>query len=101
MVYRQPLSSFGNFGFLENLTLQATANWSLERGGFRSLTLFDAAELDRVSRVNASIGVETEKWSLIARGENITDAELPLSTATLYRRVDPDTFELEFTWRLR
>ena len=50
---------------------------------------------------NLTIGVETEKWSLVARGENITDAELPLSTATIYRRVDPDTFELEFTWRLR
>ena len=59
--------------------------------------------------MDAQLGIDTDKWSLILRGDNSLDENYQTFTfggtgpddATLYRRVNPEYYSLVFSWRLR
>ena len=96
---------------LDGATLLATANLTIENGGVRSLPRPGTvpAFQDDVQRLDAQLGLETDRWALVVRGSNILDEDYQtwsfgttsLLTASFYRRVDPRYYSLEFSWRLR
>ena len=112
VVYRLPLPGLSGAGsLLDGATLLATANLTIENGGVRSLPRPGTvpAFQDDVQRLDAQLGLETDRWALVVRGSNILDEDYQtwsfgttsLLTASFYRRVDPRYYSLEFSWRLR
>ena len=112
VVYRLPLPGLSGAGnFLDGATLLATANLTIENGGVRSLPRPGTVPgfQDDVQRLDAELGLETDRWTLLLRGSNILDEDYQtwsfgttsLLTAAFYRRVDPKYYALEFAWRLR
>ena len=110
-VYRHPLPGLANNGALwSGATLLASVNFVIEKGGTRSLARPGGLpeHQDNVRRFDAQIGIETDRWSAIARGSNILDADY--ETWSFYRNAnarspwmriaDPAYYSVEFSWRL-
>ncbi|XOV89194.1 MAG: TonB-dependent receptor [Pseudomonadota bacterium] len=112
IVYQQPLPAIASLGpVFRGAALLSTLNLIVEQGGVRTLPTPGAIAdfQDDVERVDARIGIDTEQWSLMLRGNNILDADFetfstfatPTERSTIYRRADPRYFSVEFAWRLR
>jgi len=112
IVYSYPLPALANMGsFLQGAALLTTANFTIEKGGIRTLPTAGALAdfQDDVRRVDMRIGIDTDKWSLMLRGNNVLDEDFetfsafatPTERSTLYRRSEPEYYSLEFAWRLR
>ncbi len=112
VVYRQPLPALANMSSVfEGAALMTTMNFTVEQGGVR--TLPSAGSLadfqDDVERVDARIGLDTDRWSLMLRGNNILDANFeawsfqatPTEKSLIYRRANPRYYSVEFAWRFR
>ena len=92
--WRHPLS----ISWLENAVFSATANYTHESGGVRSLG--SSLSLDNVDRMDARIGINSDHWSFTANGSNVLDKEnFSDRTATRFRLVDPQYFYFELSWR--
>jgi len=105
-VYRQPLSGLGSSGFFSGAALVASATFTFEEGGAANLsnvpccTAAGRREQDTVRRVNADVGMETDKWSLFLRGNNLTDHSYETwNSSTLYMRNLPRLVFAEFAYR--
>ena len=112
IVYSYPLPALADMApFLQGAALLTTANFTVEKGGIRTLPTAGALAdfQDDVRRVDMRIGLDTDKWSLMLRGDNVLDAgyetfsafATPTERSTLYRRSVPAYYSLEFAWRLR
>ncbi len=92
--WRRPLS----ISWLENAVFSATANYTHESGGVRSLG--SSLSLDNVDRMDARIGINSDHWSFTANGSNVLDKEyFSDRTGTRFRLVDPQYFYFELSWR--
>lgn len=112
MVYRHPLPGLANVGaFLQGAALMTTVNLIVEKGGIRTLPTPGALAdfQDDVERLDARVGIDTDRWSLMLRGSNILDSDYetwsfganPTQQSTIYRRAQPEYYSVEFSWRLR
>ena len=105
-VYRQPLENFGGNNIFAGLSLVASATYTFEEGGVANLTNVACCspggrrKLDTVRRLNANIGLNSDKWSLFLRGKNLTDHSYEiLSLDSLYLRNEPRFAYVEFNYR--
>lgn len=97
LTWRQPVP----LPFLTDAVFKATATYTHEHGGYRSLSAAPDV-LDGVDRLDARIGVDSEHWSLTLNGRNVLDSEYYLDrTAKFYRRNSPAYYFLELSWRYR
>lgn len=102
LIYRQPVPVLDGFSIFHGATLLLSSSYTYEKGGFRTLSYANPWPLDKVSRASMRFGLETDHWSLMMRGSNITDASYETyGTATVYRRITPAYYSLEFTYRLK
>lgn len=100
-IYRQPLN-FGS-GLFNGADLLAAVTYTHEHGGYRDLDNRDP--LDGVDRMDARIGIDTNRWSLTVNGSNILDADYELFTYSppgddLFRQNDPSHYWVELGVRL-
>jgi len=104
-VYRQPLASLRDSGVFAGATLVASASYAFEEGGAANLTNVPCCsaasrEMDTVRRLNANLGLETDKWSLFVRGDNLTDHSYETwNNFTQYIRIPPRWVYGEFAYR--
>lgn len=103
-VYRQPLVNLR--GIFAGVNLVASATFTFEEGGVANLTNAPAGSIggrrmqDTVRRLNANIGLNTNKWSLFLRGKNLTDHSYELlSFDSLYLRNEPRFAYVELAYR--
>lgn len=107
IVYRQPLASLGGSSLFEGAVFVASATYTYEKGGAGNLTNVPCCSAasrvqDTVKRLNGHIGLETNKWSLFLRGENLTDYDYKSwDNFTFYIRNRPRYVFAELTVRLR
>ncbi|MEZ5550910.1 MAG: TonB-dependent receptor [Pseudomonadales bacterium] len=104
VVYRQALGSLSSIRGFDGAALVASATYTYEEGGPRSLTNVSGIsnEQDTVKRLNAHLGLETTNWSLFVRGENLTDYDYKTwENSTFYIRNLPRYVYGELTVRLR
>ncbi len=98
--FRYPLASAG---VLANINFITTLTWVREEGGYQTLPEvgIPARKLDDFSRFDARIGLDSERWSLILQGSNITDEEYILdeTAAGVVRINDPSYYSLQFYLR--
>ena len=106
-VYRQPIAGLSDTGFFAGAALVASAIYTYEDGGAGNLTNVPCCssasqEQDTVRRLNANLGLETDRWSLFVRGDNLTDYSYETwSNYTFYSRNQPKYLHAEFTYRLK
>ena len=104
-VYRQPLASLRDSSVFAGATLVASASYAFEEGGAANLTNVPCCsaasrEQDTVRRLNANFGLETDKWSLFVRGDNLTDHSYESwNNFSQYIRIPPRWVYGEFAYR--
>lgn len=104
-VYRQPLASLRDSSVFAGATLVASASYAFEEGGAANLTNVPCCsaasrEQDTVRRLNANLGLETDKWSLFVRGDNLTDHSYESwNNFSQYIRIPPRWVYGEFAYR--
>jgi len=103
LIYRQPVSFLQAIPGFDGATLLTSVNYTWEEGGFQTLSSVSPIELEEVKRLNARLGLETNRWSLIARGTNITDYRYQpwQFPGIFFVRNQPEFYEVEFKWRIR
>lgn len=95
LTWNQPLPG------LEGVRIKFALTYIHESGGFRNLAA-NQGSLDGVDRLDARIGVEGRRWTLMLNGNNVLDKEYYTDrTATRFRLNDPEYYFLEFSWRMR
>ena len=103
--YRQPLASLRDSSVFAGATLVASASYAFEEGGAANLTNVPCCsaasrEQDTVRRLNANFGLETDKWSLFVRGDNLTDHSYESwNNFSQYIRIPPRWVYGEFAYR--
>jgi outer membrane receptor protein involved in Fe transport len=101
-VYRQPLRSISDSSAFSGAYFVATLNVVHEGGGYWDLDVNMPNPMDTARRVNARVGIQTNRWSLMLNSRNLTDEDYHLwsdAERTHYRRVDPRYYFAEFTYR--
>ena len=98
--------NFSGNNIFAGLSLVASATYTFEEGGVANLTNVACCspggrrKLDTVRRLNANIGLNSDKWSLLLRGKNLTDHSYEiLSLDSLYLRNEPRFAYVEFNYR--
>jgi len=103
-VFRQPLNALNSISGFSGATLFASATYVYEEGGVWSLDIDNPNPMDTARRLNARLGLQTDRWSLILNGRNLTDESYHTwrnGNNDQYRRVDPRYIFAEFRWTLR
>ena len=103
-VFRQPIESLSATSGFSGAQLIATINYVYEKGGYWSLDVTNPNPMATAKRLNARIGIQTDHWSVMLNGQNLTDEDYRLwndAGFTHYRRVDPRFYFAEFTYRYR
>lgn len=112
LVFQQPLSGLAGIPGFSGATFVGSANYVYEEGGFWGLgdvpdTVDDESNpMDTVKRLNTRLGLETDQWSLMISGTNITNEDYHLwnndpQPATQWRSVNPRYWSMEFKYQLR
>jgi iron complex outermembrane recepter protein len=105
VIFRHPIGQ-GSLGLL------ASASYVYESGGFWGLgdvpetTVDESNPAATARRLNARFGIQSRHWSLTVNGENVTDDNYRiwhnnLDPETVWRRVDPRYWYLEFNYHIR
>jgi iron complex outermembrane receptor protein len=104
LVFRQPLRKLSGARGLSGASLFASVAYVYERGGGWDLDVDRPNPMDTVQRVNARIGLQTDRWAFIVNGRNLTDEHYLTwqdSLNEVYRRNDPRFLFAELTFNLR
>lgn len=95
-----------------NLTLSHPLGWNEvlfklavtyihEHGGYSALTS-NPLHIDGIDRLDARMGLEGERWSVMLNGNNLLDKEYFTDrNRTRFRLNEPEYYFVEFAWRLR
>ena len=103
-VFRQPLNALTSVSGFSGATLFASATYVYEGGGVWDLDIDNPNPMDTARRLNARLGLQTDRWSLILNGRNLTDESYHTwrnGNNDQYRRVDPRYIFAEFRLTLR
>lgn len=104
VVFRNELPSLGSVPGFGGARILMSANYVFESGGVWDLDIDAPNPMDPVRRLNARIGLETDRWSLMIDGRNLTDERYRTWTNSandVYRRSDPRHVFAEFRYNLR
>lgn len=101
VLYRQPLGSAGSGSIFSGAEFVASANFTYESGGFWDLNVNNPNPMATQKRLNARLGLQTNNWSLMLNGSNITDEKFHLfhnSAVSYWRQVQPKIWFLEYKY---
>jgi outer membrane receptor protein involved in Fe transport len=104
LVFRHPIGH-------TPLRLLVSGSYIYESGGFWALGDVPGTSVDESNptatarRLNARIGLQSRHWSLMLNGENVTDENYHIwhnnpEPASVWRRVNPEYWYLEFNYHL-
>ena len=104
VVFHHPIGN-GSLGLL------ISGSYVYENGGFWGLgdvpgtSVNESNATATARRLNARIGLQSRHWSLMLNGENLTDENYHIwnndpEPASTWRRIDPEYWYLEFSYRL-
>jgi iron complex outermembrane receptor protein len=94
IIWRQPIGSDG-------MSFVAAANYVYESGGYWDLNADVPNPMTTQRRLNARMGLEADKWSLMLNGQNLTDEDFHTfhnATVTYWRQVNPRMITGEFSY---
>ena len=94
IIWRQPIGSGG-------LTFVTAANYVYESGGYWDLNAANPNPMTTQRRLNARIGLEADKWSLMINGQNLTDEDFHTfhnSQVSYWRQVNPRFISGQFSY---
>lgn len=103
IVLRQPCAGLFDVSGFSGVRLIASATYVYESGGVWHLNRTNPKPMDTEARLNARVGLETDRWSFTLNGRNIAEADDQIwedFRTDVYRRVDPAYFYAEFSCRL-
>jgi len=100
VIWQQPFGNFDSNAF-SNMAFVASMNYVYESGGYWDLNVDAPNPMTTQKRLNARLGVQSDNWSLMLNGQNLTDEDFHTyhnATVSYWRRINPKYWYLEFRY---
>ena len=101
IMYRTPVGGSGSGSFFSGMEFVMSANYIYESGGYWDLNVDNPNPMTSQRRLNARIGIQADKWSLMANGSNLTDEDFHTfhnASVSYWRRINPKYWFVEFKY---